>query len=230
MDAANTSQTYQPVETASPLVSLNAFYVGSYASRNANILHWHPKGKIWTGAVLCISTCTVRVYLRYMCFRKLLPEDWLMLLALGMLLSVTALGQVYLKDIYMLRAVTGGDVKFDPEFPEIAQRALRSFGVTMLLTYLGIWAIKLNFLLFFRRLIIRITSYLVFWWVVFIIIIACGAVSIGTLQYHCLFGPINHIMTVCGQYSNLRQTYTIFKISCIVDVISDVLSRQTNTL
>ena len=86
-----------------------------------------------------------------------------MLLALGMLLPIVALGQVYLKDIYMLMAVSKGEIMPDPNFPKEAQRGLRAFGVAMLLSYLGIWAIKLNFLLFFKRLTTQITSYHYFW-------------------------------------------------------------------
>lgn len=174
-------------------------------------------------------TSAARVYIRYMCFRRLLLDDWVMLLALGMLFSVAALGQVYLKDIYMLMAVTKGEMIPGPKFPEEAQRGLRAFGVAMLFSYLGIYAIKLNFLLFFRRLVTKRTSYVIFWWAVLIITIACGTVSIGLMQFHCMFAPINYIMTVCPQYPILRQTYTFFKVSCIVDVASDVLSGLIST-
>ena len=152
-----------------------------------------------------------------------------MLLALGMLLPVAALGQVYLKDIYMLMAVSKGEMMPDPNFPNDAQRGLRAFGVAMLLSYLGIWAIKLNFLLFFKRLITQTTSYHYFWWAVLIITIACGAVSVGLIQFQCLFGPINYTMVICPQYAILRQTYNFFKISCIMDVVSDVLSELIST-
>ena len=156
-----------------------------------------------------------------------------MLFALSMLLSVAALGQVFLKDIYMLMAVSKGRMIPGPNFSKDAQKGLQAFGVAMLFSYLGIWAIKLNFLLFFRRLITKMTSffvfYLIFWWAVLIITIACGAVSIGLMQFRCIFGPLNQIITVCPRYQSLRQTYTFFKVSCIVDVASDMLSGLIST-
>ncbi|KAF2119898.1 hypothetical protein BDV96DRAFT_566279 [Lophiotrema nucula] len=204
MNAASPPQTYQPVETAHHLLSVEAFHA-----------------ILWTGFVLCLIACIGRVYIRYMCFHKLFIDDWAMIIALGMLLTSAALGQVYLKDIYMLMGVAKGEIVPDANFPSKAQRSLRAFGIAMLFSYLGIWAIKLNFLLFFKRLGAQITAYLVFWWAVLIFTIACGAVSIGLMQFHCMFGPINDIMVICPQYPTLKQTYDFFKVSCIIDVVSD---------
>jgi hypothetical protein len=133
-----------------------------------------------------------------MCFRRLLVDDWLMVLAWGMLLSVAALGQAYLKDIYMLTAVSKGEMMPDANFPKEARRGLRAFGIAILLSYSGIWAIKLSFLLFFRRFGTQVAAYLMFWWAVLIVTIACGAVNIGLMQFHCLFGPISDIMFICS--------------------------------
>lgn len=152
-----------------------------------------------------------------------------MVFALGMLLSVAGLGQAYLKDIYTLVAVSNHEMMPDPNFPKEAQRGLRAFGITMVLLYLGIWAIKLSFLLFFKRLGTRITAYLIFWWAVLIVTVACGAASIGTMQYHCLFGHINDTLVICSEYSTLKHTYNLFKVSCILDVASDVLSKLIST-
>lgn len=123
-------------------------------------------------------------------------------------------------------AVSAGELIPDATFPVKAQAALRGFGIAMLLSYLGIWAIKLNFLLFFKRLGTKeIRSYAIFWWVVLIFTIACGAISIGLMQFHCMMGPIDDIMIKCPQRSVLKQTYDFFKVSCILDVLSDASSK-----
>ena len=153
----------------------------------------------------------------------------MMVFALILLVSVAVLGQVYLQDIYMLMYVFKSQRISDSNFLEEAQRGIRGFEVAMLFFYLEIWAIKLNFLLFFRRLVIKMISYLRFclilWWVVLIIIIACEAINIGVMQFRCMFDSINHIMFVCSLYSTLRQIYIFFKLSCILNMISDVLSK-----
>jgi hypothetical protein len=176
-----------------------------------------------------LFACAGRVYIRYKCFHKLLIDDWAMIFALVLLLCSVSLGQVYLKDIYMLMGVARGDIIPDANFPHEAQRGLRAFGIAMLFSYLGIWAIKLNFLLFFKRLGAQITAYTIFWWIVLVFTMACGVVSIGLMQFHCMFGPITEIMVVCPQYDILKKTYDFFKVSCIVDVISDAFSESTNS-
>jgi hypothetical protein len=75
-----------------------------------------------------------------------------------------------------------------------AQRGLRAFGIAILLSYFGIWSIKLDFLLFFKRPGTQITTYLVFWWAVLFVTMASGAVNLGLYQYQCVFGPVGDIM------------------------------------
>ena len=140
-------------------------------------MRWHEKGILWTGAVICSSTCVAGVYTRYKPFRRLPLDDWMMLLVLGMLLSVVILGQVYFKDVYILMAVSKGEMTPDPTFVSDAQRGLRAFGVTMLFSYLGILATKLKYLWFFRRLIIKMTSHLLSY---FFFLVGCAH------HYHCM--------------------------------------------
>ncbi|KAK3935878.1 hypothetical protein QBC46DRAFT_346182 [Diplogelasinospora grovesii] len=45
----------------------------------------------------------------------------------------------------------------------------------------------MNFLLFFYRLSHQIREYLIFWWVSVILVIGCGAASIGIVPYSCHF-------------------------------------------
>jgi hypothetical protein len=89
-----------------------------------------------------------------------------MSIVLCLLLVAAALGQVYLGDFYKLMAVSKGEMMTVANFLKEAQRGLRAFGIAMLFSYLGIWAITLNILLFFKRLGTQITAYLVFWWAV----------------------------------------------------------------
>ena len=149
-----------------------------------------------------------------------------MLLALGMLLSTASLGQAYLSNLYVLMAVSKSEIVPGPNFYKEAQQGLRGYGSAVILSWLGIWAIKLNFLLFFKRLGAQITAYTISWWIVLFATIACGAASLGLMQYDCMFGPINDIINTCARHDSLKQTSSFFKGSCIVDVVSDVLSKS----
>lgn len=152
-----------------------------------------------------------------------------MLFALALLLCVASLGQVCIQDMYTIMAVANNERMSGSDSSMAAQRGMRVAGVAGLLSFLGIWAIKLNFLLFFRRLVVKITKYMILWWAVLIITIACGAITISLTQFHCTFGPMDYIMTTCLQPSTLKRANTFYLVSCIVDVVSDLLSELIST-
>ena len=145
--------------------------------------------------------------------------------AIAILLAIVINGQVVLKDIYTVMDVSNGVIPPDQNFLSTVQRGLRGFGTFMILSYIGIWTIKLNFLLFFKRLGAQFTGYMILWWAVTIITIACFAAVFGTLQFDCMFGSAAYIMTVCPSQATLKKTYTIHKVSCALDAISDFLSK-----
>ncbi|KUJ19324.1 uncharacterized protein LY89DRAFT_581825 [Mollisia scopiformis] len=146
-----------------------------------------------------------------------------MIVALALLLGNNIQDQLYLKYIYFLESVSNGLVTPGPDFLTDIQKGVKGFGIASLLSFIGIWLIKLNFIFFFKRLSTQLTAYLVFWWIVLGVTIACGAVSIVVVQFQCLFGPIEEMVTSCVMPSTMEQTYNFFKISCIVDVVTDVL-------
>ena len=149
-----------------------------------------------------------------------------MVVALILLLANATTVQICVEFVYHLMGAGNGTYTPTSNFLSESQKGLRGFGIASLFSYIGIWIIKLNFLLFFYRLGIQITQYIVFWWIVFVVTIACGAASIGIMQFSCLFGPIIEIMTTCNLPSSMSQTYNLFKISCILDVVSDALSKS----
>ncbi|KAM4060202.1 hypothetical protein HRG_002192 [Hirsutella rhossiliensis] len=191
------------LQTTPPLVSQGVFH-----------------GLVWGGFVLCLVAFCFRAYVRIVCFRRLFVDDWLMMGVLVILLAadiVCQLGLGYMYDIADPDHIPG------PDFIPNTQSGLREFGASMILSYIGIWLIKLNFLLFFYRLGSRIRRYLITWWVVLVLTIACGAVELGIMQTKCMFGPILYIMTTCNLSSSMEATYTRFKVSCVLDVLTDAM-------
>lgn len=61
----------------------------------------------WIFFVLCLLAFTVRAYIRLICFRQLLFEDWLMVAALACHLAVAILGQLYLIGIHVCLDCSG---------------------------------------------------------------------------------------------------------------------------
>ncbi|KAI0188148.1 hypothetical protein EV127DRAFT_513172 [Xylaria flabelliformis] len=207
MDAPASPQgSIQIVQSKQELVSLQGFHA-----------------IVWTGFALCLISVSVRTYTRFICFHRLLIDDYLMLLALVLLAGTAATGQLVLGDVYTLIRVGRGEEAPGPNFLEETKRGILGFAVQSIFCYAGLWLIKLSFLVFFYRLGHNVTKYLIFWWIVLFFVIASLATEIGIVQYQCIFGPIDYILGVCKETAVIMKTDELFKVSVIIDVISDVL-------
>lgn len=179
----------------------------------------------WIFFALCLLAFTVRVYIRFFCFRRLLFEDWLMVAALACHLAVAVLGQLYLVDMYaLISAEHGGPV--GSNFYSDALHGLKAFGTMCLLSITGIWLIKLNFLLFFYRLGHQIRVYRILWWAVLIFTVGCGAGCYGLVQYPCMFGDVETVFVKCGSAPYNRQSYIHVIMTAVLDIVSDFTSKS----
>ncbi|KAI1819963.1 hypothetical protein F4861DRAFT_534059 [Xylaria intraflava] len=177
---------------------------------------------IWTGFALCVVGFSVRAYIRIVCFRRFFVDDYLMLVSLFLLAGTAVAGQISLGGVYTLvdagRGVTPG-----PDFSTEVKRGLLGFGIHLLLSFGGLWLIKLSFLAFFYRLGHNVAKYRLFWWLVSFFVVATGVVEFGITQYPCLFGPLDYILVTCKEPAVIIKTDEFFKTSVIIDVVSDVL-------
>lgn len=98
-------------------------------------------------------------------------------------------------------------------------------GVAIILLALGIWTIKINFMLIFYRLGYQIRSYLIFWWAAIVVIVACGAVLLGILPYDCMFEDSGWVNAHCSTASKMSYIYSVYKANVAVDVVSDFISE-----
>jgi hypothetical protein len=185
-----------------------------------------PQAVLWTLSALCVAAFAARLYIRIHCFQRLLADDWVMMFALSLLISIAALAQVFLVDIYKLVDFENGKLLPDASFPTTVTNGLRGFGVSIVIALVGISAIKINFLLFFRRLGTQITQYLVLWYVVLFITVACGAVNIGLMGYDCAFGSSEYVATTCYKRPILKRYFDFQIVSVVLDVFSDLFSKS----
>ncbi|KAK4458328.1 hypothetical protein QBC42DRAFT_276964 [Cladorrhinum samala] len=178
---------------------------------------------IWVGTSLSIVSYGLRAYIRIRLFRRLLLDDWLMLFALLMLTATAAIQQPTMKLVYELLQVLNEAREPSPTFRRDAKIAARAYGVTYLFYTLGVYAVKLSFLVFFYRLGSRITFYLVLWWGVVLITVGFGAATVGIVNYSCEFGPIDDMMRHCTMPDSLVATFDMFKLSVAMDLVTDAL-------
>lgn len=145
--------------------------------------------------------------------------------AFALLLSVVAIGQAFLEDLYKEIAFENGQLQPDANLPNAVEKGLHGFGAAMTISLVGISAIKINFLVFFKRLGTQITSYLVFWYIVLVVTIGCGVTNIAMMDYKCVFATFEYLMASCQTRGTLQRVYNFQKVSVSLDVISDALSK-----
>ncbi|KAL7621628.1 hypothetical protein AAE478_008954 [Parahypoxylon ruwenzoriense] len=131
---------------------------------------------------MCTLSCGARLYIRYVCFRRLLIEDYLMILAMAIIFTITVITQLYIGDVYYIMAVGNGEEMPGPTFPDDMKRGLLGTMLHSVLTLIALWIVKFNFLLFFRRLGRDIPKYHIFWWIVTVTTAACGVVAVGIVN------------------------------------------------
>ncbi|KAK8135244.1 hypothetical protein PG984_003184 [Apiospora sp. TS-2023a] len=143
---------------------------------------------LWISTGLMTTTLAVRMYIRVACFRHLIIEDWFMLASLACFLVTAILATVYVDNIYHLNHLVDGSFTPGPNFESDAQHSLRASAVTSITTYVGLWLVKVNFLLFFYRLGSQLPRFLIMWWLIFAFVMASGAVQIGIIMFDCMIG------------------------------------------
>ncbi|KAI1449868.1 hypothetical protein F5Y02DRAFT_164594 [Annulohypoxylon stygium] len=177
---------------------------------------------MWGGFALCVVVFSGRIAIRVMCFKRIFVEDYLMFIALCFLLAASVVSQLFLKCAYIMNALSKGAIP-PPDFIDEMTRGLRAFGSVLLLDFLGIWLIKFNFLLFFRRLGNHVNTYRIFWWVVFIFNLAAGAAVFGLTDYSCAMRPAEFGLANCGTPESIKRTYNSTRVLSVLDAFGDML-------
>lgn len=98
--------------------------------------------------------------------------------------------------------------------------------VILIFFYTTLFAVKLSFLFFFRRLGQRVHGQQYIWWPVLVFSLISYAVSLGDIQYTCLLGPAESLVTYCNFASATNFTLATLKVNCALDVFSDLLSMS----
>lgn len=124
----------------------------------------------WMLYALCVLAFLTRLYIRWICFRRLFVEDYLMITAVAILTGIEAMSQYFSDDIYNLMAWV--NKTYDPTnffaFAADTEDMLKACGSGIILFIAGFYIIKVNFLLFFYRMGNRLLRiYRIIWWSVY---------------------------------------------------------------
>lgn len=107
-------------------------------------------------------------------------------------------------------------------------KVLKGSVVILVFFYTSLWAVKVSFLLFFRRLGHNVMGQKVIWWCVFALTLASYFVCIGDIQYSCLTAPPENIIDHCAMGTALRFQQITLKSNCAIDVLTDFASKSSH--
>jgi hypothetical protein len=186
------------------------------------------KGVVWAGTALGTIALAFRYYIRIKCFRRLLADDYITGFAWILLLATAIVWQVIVPDLYEVMEVGAGMRMPSSNFLNNLIQYSRGQLSVLLMFYTGLWTIKLNFLVFFRKLGGQVTYYRIAWWCVTIFTICAFFTCIGTIQYNCLAGDAQWIAMNCTNASSIRFQDITLKVNCGLDVLTDALSKSAS--
>ena len=118
----------------------------------------------------------------------------MVLVACLLLMTNTLIWQMSKDDLYEIIAVESGQLYPPPaDLASNATSYLKRSVAVIAFFYSGLWAIKLSFMLFFRRLGQNVTGQKVLWWTILVIVVASWLACLGTIHYRCLTGSFEYI-------------------------------------
>lgn len=171
-----------------------------------------------------------RLGVRLKNFRRLFLDDFFVVLGWSMIFATTIIWHFAAHDMFMSTAVASGQISplDDPTYISDTEYYLRSSVAVIVLFYSSLVAIKMSFLIFFRRLTEGVDNkaQTIQWWTIFGIVIAVWLTCLGTIEYQCLAQPLMVIQSsgCIEQHSVNFQRATLIA-NCVLDVISDILSK-----
>ena len=125
--------------------------------------------------------------------RTLYADDNLVILAWVMLLGSSIMWQINTPMLYEQYAVRSGHKLPTPDFMEWYHAFIKTTVVYTLPFYSCLWTVKLSFLIFFRRLGVKVTRQRVWWWVVLVLVVGSWVDCVADLDYQCTLGSMKTI-------------------------------------
>ena len=166
---------------------------------SANVL----KGLLWGCVGVSFLFVIFRAYVRWSVFQRFFADDAFVLLAWVLLLTNTSIWQKRSGLLYLVFDVETGSPP-PPTFLSSLVTFLHAGFAVVFLQLCGLWAIKLSFLVFFRKLIHNVTGILTWWWCVLIVTVAGWVLSVGIQEYECTFASIDQ---VAGEHKNAPPSF-----------------------
>lgn len=134
-----------------------------------------------------------RLTVRIKVFRQLFADDYFVIAACAMSLANAILWQTQQTRLYDLIRLQFGKTLYTPSaeaYSLLFNKYVIAFNI---LFYSSLWAVKLSFLLFFRRLDKSVRRKRYWWWFVLVVTVGSWAGCVGDIQWDCTLGSDEYI-------------------------------------
>lgn len=136
-----------------------------------------------------------RVFIRIKVFRKLWVDDALVIFAWLLLVLTAILWRTQVEALYTQFKLISQAILPTPEIEHQQTVYFRSLAAMAIAFYTCLFAVKLSFLFFFRRLGAKVPSQCTWWWVVLVINTAAWITLIGSIGWRCMLKPLGYIFS-----------------------------------
>jgi hypothetical protein len=136
------------------------------------------------------------------------------------------------------RALSASPETMSPELLAKLEVAPKANSAHLVLTYAAIWAVKISFLDFFRRIYRNLMTWMRYWWIVFWITAAgcvgtltAWTVILTTINYRCLGdGAAPEEMACPDNYGDevWKRIAVAYISSCTLDISTDIISESSD--
>ena len=192
---------------------------------------------------------TVRYYVRFFIQKQLSIDDGILLFGILCLISAMVLLFIFVDNLYLVEALEGNNIPSDlpVDFLQGVSDFERLVVGAMVLTWCAIISVKFSYLFLFRKLIDRVRSIVIYWWVAVVfnalisiygIIIYAGVrpwyctTNSGTSRIHnwshsydLRFMTDTLALVECLQGGGLDRSFAFAVSQMVLDILGDVLSK-----
>ena len=180
---------------------------------------------IWCGVGTSFAFLAIRLFARWKSFRKLFLDDIAVIFAWALALLTAIDWQVVAGPIYQFMAFECGRLwPLPASFVNDMERYSKGAMIVLIFFYTSLGAVKLSFLLFFRRLGHNVTGPKFLWWCILTITLLTYLLCIRTIQYSCLAFSFQYTLLNCSKPSAIHFELVTLKLNCAYDVVTDFLS------
>ncbi|KAI9677634.1 MAG: hypothetical protein M1817_006589 [Caeruleum heppii] len=189
--------------------------------------HVSPSGLLvllWLGFSLATILTILRLYIRRTRLHRLFWDDSFHILAWALLLISAVLNTLLSPVLYSVIKITNGEAPLTLEFLDVQTPTfVRWQFVLIFLFWSTLWAVKISFLIFYRRFFDGLKWQLIAWWAVTIFTVLAYVGTFTPFLVVCGSPSAYFEIGACLSQRSIERTRMSIKVGVAFDVVTDLM-------